>query len=76
MIHIPHQQTWNHPFMWDVQMAKPCNQLNPVYSIYHPYMINHMRDKYYPSLHTVFLYQLEISVVLDAQFCSNHSKLQ
>ena len=50
MLHISHKQTWYQPFIWDEQMAKPGNQVNPVYSIYLIYLIKHVWATSYPAL--------------------------
>ena len=76
MRHISHQQTWDHPFMWDYQMYKPCNQVNPVNSIYQTYLTKHVRDTYYQDSHTVHLSKLKIYGMMESQLCSKYIKSQ
>ena len=50
MLRINHQQIWDHPFMCDVQLVKPFNQVNSVYSIYHIYLMNNVKGNILSSL--------------------------
>ena len=43
MHHIVHQSPQEHPSMWDAKNSKICNQLNPVYLVYQPYLMKHAR---------------------------------
>ena len=76
MSHILHKQTWYHPFMWDVQISKPCYQADHIYHVSQPCLMKHVRVKSYPVSHTNHLYQFLSCVILDAQLCSNHRKSQ
>ena len=74
MHHIAHQQTWDHPFMSDAQMAKPCNQANHVYYISQPYIIKNVRVVSYPVSHIYHVSQLASSSILYSQIFSNRRK--
>ena len=65
-----HQSTtWDHPFMWDSQMVKPCNKVNPFHSILHISLMKHVRATSCLASYTVHLSQLASYGVLDAQMC-------
>ena len=62
--------------MWDDQMIKPFNQVKPIYSIYQPYLMKYVREKYFLAAHTAVVSYFESSVILYVQMCLKNSKSQ